>query len=50
MQQRVDVLQELDCVRRIVNQFIGCGIDLEISIRSRSPSRTTNSYATNTTI
>ena len=50
MQQRVDVLQEADCVRRIVNQFIGCDTDLEISIRSRSPSRTTKTYATNTMI
>jgi hypothetical protein len=37
-------------MRRIVNQFIGCDTDLEISFRSRSPSRTTNRYATNTTI
>jgi hypothetical protein len=48
MRLKDGVLQEVDRVRRIVNQFIGCDTDLEIDIRSRA--RTTNTYATNTTI
>jgi hypothetical protein len=48
MRLKDGVLQEVDRVRRIVNQFIGCDTDLEIDIRSRVP--TTSTYATNTTI